>query len=185
MLNFSIALIVKNERDTLPRLLNSLKEFFERGGECVVVDTGSKDETAQIARDFGCRVEEVGDRFRRVISEAEAKQIDGRFVVKGEAPVVRPNDSLFDYSAARNYASSLCSNKFCFMPDADEILTAFDIDKIEEAIIDPDLTRCEYDFVFAHNQFGEPTVQFLHSKFYRHDKMEWRRIVHENLYNKV
>jgi len=48
----SAVLIVKNEKDLLPRCLESIKGI----GEIVVVDTGSKDNTVQIAKDFGCKI---------------------------------------------------------------------------------------------------------------------------------
>ena len=38
---FSVVTIVRNEANRLPRLLASLAEFRERGGEVVVLDTGS------------------------------------------------------------------------------------------------------------------------------------------------
>ena len=183
--NFSCVVICRNESKTLPRLVASVKEFMDAGGEFIALDTGSIDGTAQIARDLGCKVEEVGDRFRRVIDHSLAASINGQFVQKGELPVVSAGDSLFDFASARNYAASLAENTWIFMPDCDEILTAFDLEKIEEAIVDPEVTRCSYDFVFAHDAFNKPTIQFLHSKFYRRDKLEWHRIVHECLYTKL
>ena len=61
--NFSIVLIVRNEEKCLPRMLDSLKEFQDRGGEIVICDTGSTDRTAEIARSYGCVVSEVGEKF--------------------------------------------------------------------------------------------------------------------------
>lgn len=51
---FSIVMIAKQEARTLPKCMESLKEFRERGGEIVLVDTGSTDGTADIARSYGC-----------------------------------------------------------------------------------------------------------------------------------
>src|SRR5258706_440733 len=107
---FSCVLIARCEEKTLPRMLASLEAFRERGGNIVVCDTGSTDKTAQIARDMGCLVEEVGDRFRTTISEEQAKAINDKFVVNGEEPVVKAGDSLFDFASARNYAATLAEN---------------------------------------------------------------------------
>ena len=46
-------LIVKNERDNLPRCLKSLKGFVDK---IVIVDTGSEDNTIEIAKSFGAEV---------------------------------------------------------------------------------------------------------------------------------
>jgi glycosyltransferase involved in cell wall biosynthesis len=55
-MNWSVALIAKNEAKTLPRLMLSLHEFRERGGEIILVDTGSEDGTPIVAREYGCIV---------------------------------------------------------------------------------------------------------------------------------
>jgi glycosyltransferase involved in cell wall biosynthesis len=159
----------------------SLKEFRERGGEVVLCDTGSTDGTADVARNLGCTVSEQGTRFVTTISGALAKQINRRFVVGDEAPVVAEGDKLFDYSAARNFAAGLAKTDWIFMPDCDEVLKNLDIDKINEAISDPTVDRLEYEFIFAFDAFGRPAVRFMHSKFYRRDTMGWRGVIHEIL----
>ena len=60
---FSVICVVRNESKTLPRLAHSLKEFLGRGGDWVVVDTGSTDGTPEVARGLGARVFEEGDNF--------------------------------------------------------------------------------------------------------------------------
>lgn len=177
----SIVIIMRNEEKTLPRLGASLSEFLKRGGEWIAVDTGSSDKSVEVARSLGATVHEVGDRFRRTISDEEAQAINARFVVEGEEPVVKGGDSLFDYASARNYAASLASSEWIFMPDADEVLTALDLEKIEEVLKDTTVSRLSYDFVFSHDHEGRPAIQFLHSKFYRRDRMKWNRIIHEIL----
>jgi tetratricopeptide (TPR) repeat protein len=49
----SLCMIVKNEADALPRCLASVAEWVD---QMVVVDTGSTDRTAEIARSFGATV---------------------------------------------------------------------------------------------------------------------------------
>jgi glycosyltransferase involved in cell wall biosynthesis len=49
----SLTMIVKNEEANLPTCLESVRGLFD---EIVVLDTGSKDRTAEIARSFGARV---------------------------------------------------------------------------------------------------------------------------------
>jgi glycosyltransferase involved in cell wall biosynthesis len=120
---FSVVVVGRTEAKTLPRLLKSLGEFRSRGGDVVYVDTGSKDNTAQVARDAGCRVFEEGDRFRYVVDEDKAKAINDKFTVGEEGPIIKAGDSFFAFDKARNYAMGLASNDFICTPDCDEAWT--------------------------------------------------------------
>lgn len=180
MLNFSVVLIARNEIETLPRLLKSLEEFRKRGGEVVLVDTGSTDATAEFARNAGCKVTEVGDRFRVTIDKETAQKINDKFICESDAKIVEAGDTLFDYSAARNFAATLASNDMIATPDCDEVYTKFDIDEIEQRIKDG-VEQLEYNFVFAHDADGFEAVKFLHCKFYDRRKLSWVNIVHEVL----
>ena len=178
--NFSVVLIARNEAKTLPRLVESLAEFKQRGGEIILVDTGSTDDTADIARGLGCKVQEVGNKFRRVISDKEADHINMDFIVAGETDIVKAGDSLFDYSAARNFAAGLASNDMVAMPDCDEIYTKLDLDKII-AEIEIGTEQLEYNFVFSHDTEGNELIKFMHSKFYNRKQLMWHGIIHEVL----
>ncbi|WP_413199836.1 glycosyltransferase [Nostoc piscinale] len=52
-MSISLCMIVKNEETTLPKCLNSVKDFVD---EIVVLDTGSSDRTPEIAQQFGAEV---------------------------------------------------------------------------------------------------------------------------------
>lgn len=179
MPKFSICLIARNEEKTLPRLLNSLKEFKELGGEVILLDTGSSDKTAQVARDWGCNVEEVGDRFVRYVDKQMEKNINRKFSVL-EGKIVKEGDKNFDFGSARNYAASLASNDMISMPDCDEIFTKLDIKEIDRHI-DEGFEQLEFNFVFAHGPNGEETVKFIQCKMYDRKKMHWEGIIHEVL----
>ena len=177
---FSVVLIARNESKTISRLMKSLKEFQERGGEVVLVDTGSTDDTPNIARSLGCKVEEVGEKFIRTISEEEATNINNMFVAPGEQPVILGGQKLFDFSSARNYAASLAKNDMVAMPDCDEVYSALNIDVINKEI-ESGAEQLEYNFVFSHDEYGREAIKFLHSKFYNRKKLKWVRVVHEVL----
>lgn len=177
---FSIVCIAKNEAKTLPKMIASLKEFTDRGGEVVLVDTGSTDGTADIARSLGCSVTEVGEKFITVIDEDLATKINEKFVMDTEQPIVHAGSRLFDFASARNYSTSLASNDFVFTMDCDEQYTKLDIDKIN-FLIDTGWEQYEYQFVYAHDGFGRPMIQFVQSKAFDRRKMQWSGIVHEVL----
>ena len=177
---FDVVLIARNEEKTLPRLVGSLKEFKERGGEIWLLDTGSTDSTAQVARGLGCFVHEVGTKFMITLDKEKADAINSRFVVGGEEPLVKEGDKNFDYASARNYIAEFSHNDMIATPDCDEIYTALDIDRINKEI-ESGAEQFEYQFVFAHDQDGKPIIQFMHSKFYNKKKLKWAGIIHEVL----
>ena len=52
-INLSLCMIVKDEEKTLARCLNSVKSFID---EIIIVDTGSKDKTKEIAKSFNAQI---------------------------------------------------------------------------------------------------------------------------------
>lgn len=183
-LNFTVALIARNEEKTLPRLIVSLAEFKERGGEILLLDTGSTDKTVSLALELGCRVTEVGEKFIVTIDKETADKINEKFVVGKDAPIVKEGDRMFDYASARNYIATFSETKWVWMPDCDEIFTAFNIDEIEKAITEEGVDCLEYDFVYSHDKEGNAQVQFMHSKMYNRDIYKWTNIIHEVLIEK-
>lgn len=178
---WDICCIAKNEAKTINRLTQSLKEFFDRGGKAFLLDTGSTDGTPDIARSLGWTVNEVeNEKFRRYITKEEVRGINKRFVVNGEDYIVKEGDSFFDYSGARNYASSFAEQDMIATPDLDEAYTVLDIDRINEAISNG-AEQLEYSFTFSHDAEGNPLIKFTHSKFHNRQKAAWRGVIHEIL----
>jgi glycosyltransferase involved in cell wall biosynthesis len=176
---FSVAVIARNESETLPRLVNSLKEFQRMGGEILVLDTGSTDNTIEVAKGLGCIVYPVGNMFLRQIDNAD--DINKFFITNNELPIVKNGDTLFDFASARNYIAEKCSNDIIAMPDCDEIFTKFNIQKLNE-VIEQGTQQLEYNFVYSHDKFGNEVIKFLHSKFYDRRVLKWVGIIHEVLH---
>lgn len=176
-MKFTICTIMKNEANVLPRLGKSLRDFISSGGEWVCVDTGSTDGSVHIAKVWGAKTYEVESRFIVTIGKELADKINERFVIE-EEPIVKENDSLFDFASARNYSTSLASNDMVLIVDADEYFTAFDFEKIN-SFIETGIEMFWTPFVFAHDIYGKPTVQFHQNRFYNKTKMQYEGIVHE------
>jgi len=177
-MNFSVCLIARNEEKTIPRLAASLREFEEKGGEILLLDTGSTDKTVAVAKELGLVVHEVGDMFRQNIG-AMANQINKAFN-EDVGEIVKREDSVFNYSAARNYVASLASNDMIAMPDCDEVYTKLDLEAVQRAISEG-AEQLEYNFVFCHDEFGNEAIKFAHCKFYNRKKLQWVGIIHEVL----
>lgn len=179
---FSVVFIARNESKKLPNAIASLKEFMARGGDVNVLDTGSTDGTAELARSLGCRVKEVGAIFRHEITPERAKEINDRFVAENEAPVLTAGESYFDFASARNAANAMADCDMVCTMDCDEAITRLDIDKIDQYIRDG-FTQFEYNFVFSHTPHGQELVKFIQSKFYSRVKCNWVGIIHEMVTN--
>ena len=125
-MKFSFALIARNEANTLPRLVKSLEKYMAAGGEIVLLDTGSTDGTAEVARSLGVKVTEVGDKYRHVIDAEMANAINARFLAEGEYTLVNSETLILISALARNHAASLASNDMVSFVDADEVLKGLD-----------------------------------------------------------
>ena len=176
---FSIVTVGRNESKTLPRLLDSLKEFFARGGEMIFVDTGSADGTVDVARKGGATVFEVGDRFTTIIDQETADAINEKFVVAPDPAIVKAGDRFFSFADSRNYAKGLAKNDFLCTPDCDEAWTTLNIDAINE-LITLGYEKLMVPFVFSHFPDGSPAVKFsADTRFYDRRKIYWKGIIHE------
>ena len=79
-------MIVKNEQASLPQTLTSVKDIVD---EMVVLDTGSTDQTVEIAREFGAKVYQFEwcDDFSAARNEA-LKYVQGKWVLVLDADEV-------------------------------------------------------------------------------------------------
>jgi len=178
---FSVVVIGKNEEQTLPKLCQDLVEFKARGGDLVFVDTGSTDQTAKIAEEFGFKVTRVKDKFDFVVDKRMADEINQTFVKGDEKALVEEGAIFFNYASARNFAMSLAENNFIIAPDCDERLTKFDIDKIDE-LVKGGATRLSFDYIFSHYADGSPWITFYtDARSYDRRAWSWKGVVHEVL----
>ncbi|MEO8360940.1 MAG: glycosyltransferase [Vicinamibacteria bacterium] len=126
--------IVRNEASRLPRLLESLAPFRERGGEVVVLDTGSEDGTPEVARAAGCRVFVEARRFRGRLTALQASRLNAAFMKGGEGPFLRAGQPLFNFGDARAHAASLAQNRFQFAVDGGDTVDAIDVDALDAVV---------------------------------------------------
>lgn len=173
---FSVVTIVRNEARRLPRLIESLGEFRARGGEVVVLDTGSDDGTPRVASEAGCRVWVEPRRFRSRLTSSKARKINGTFMKGGEGPLVEAGEALFHFAAARAHATSLASNDFQFAVDGGDVVENLDID-----FLDATARSRRHGVVHFETRTLSPIGWHLEVREYIHDRRVamWRGRTHE------
>lgn len=176
----TVALIGKNEQNTIPRLISSLGVFREMGGEILLVDTGSTDSTIKVAKSLGITVYETGDKFYKTVSKVREKQINRTFIVSGEKHMPMSDSKFFDFAAARNYAVSLAKTDFVLTPDCDEIFAELDLDILEK-VIGEGYEKIWSTFICSWDASGNPVLKLSHCRMYDRRKFSWKGMIHESL----
>lgn len=156
---FSVGLIVRDEALSLPRLFSSLQELKRRGGEVVVLDTGSKDATVEMARSWGCRVFERPGFFDSRLTTAQAREIRRRFERDRMGRLVRSGQPLFHFGEARQALNDLASHDYVLQVDGSDEFLSLDIDFLNRCITEKPPSRFSYrlrvyDVRFAASRFG-------------------------------
>ena len=104
----TVEILTLNSANTLPKLLESIKDF----AEIIVLDGGSTDGTADIARAAGARI---------------VAQNDGQ----------KPNSAISDFASVRNKGLSMVSYSWLLFIDSDEYLSPEALTEIREIIRAP------------------------------------------------
>ena len=143
-------MIVKNESKVLSRCLDSVVDLVD---EIIIVDTGSEDDTKDIAYKYTDKVYD--------------------FTWIG------------DFSAARNYAFSLCNCDYIYSADADEVLNEENREKFKalKLSLDPEIEIVQ---MYYGNQLDHGTVYNFDKElrpklFKRVRSFKWVERVHETV----
>ena len=176
---FSVVTIVRNEAPRLERLLESLTEFRARGGEVLVLDTGSDDGTPEIAAAAGCRVVVEEPRcFEWRLTARQAQRIEKAFAKGGEGPLVKAGVRLFAFGRARTCAAALARNDFQLAVDGSDVVDALDIDSLNEIV-----RAAESPHFYLETRMLSPAGWLSEARGYFYDRrvMEWTGLAHNVL----
>lgn len=166
---FSVVTIVRNEAPRLPRLLESLAAFRARGGEVVVLDTGSDDGTVELARAAGCRVFAEPSRFDWRLTASQARRIERAFSRGGEGPLVKAGLRLFDYGRARARAAAFAGRDYQLAVDGADVVDAMDIDALNAIV-----RAAESPILHFETRMHSPEGWMLEARGYFHDRRRTR-----------
>lgn len=150
MVTISLCMIVKNEAAVLKRCLDSVADLVD---EIIIVDTGSTDNTKEIAGAFTSQVFDF--------------------------------EWIGDFSAARNYAFSLCHCDYIYCADADEVINEENRNKFRflKTSLDPEIEIVQ---MYYGNQLDKGTVYNFDKElrpklFKRVRNFKWVERVHETV----
>lgn len=168
---FCILTLTRNEEYRIQTLLDSLKPFRDRGGKHLIVDSGSTDNTCQIALSAGCLVHKVGDKFRKKVPESD--------VVNFIGSSYKPEDlNYFDFSGARNAGlDALSMDPSCplmtLICDSGDEVKVMDVDKINTLLQkeDPDVVNI--------NHYLSDTEKHISTRFFDRKKFHYSGRAHE------
>src|SRR5688572_19276995 len=90
----SVVIPARNEEEFLPATVRALNDQNYRNFEVIVVANGCRDRTAETAREWGCRVFELGDRGLGAARNLGGKQALGRILIFLDADTLLPRNAL-------------------------------------------------------------------------------------------
>ncbi|MDN5316594.1 MAG: hypothetical protein PWR08_718 [Thermoanaerobacterium sp.] len=149
----TLCLITKDEEKNIARCINSVKDIVD---EIVVVDTGSKDKTVEVAKSFGEKVKVINAKWED------------------------------DFSKARNIAIENATSDWILFLDADEEIKKEDVGKIRPLLSDDTVEAYILKFINyagTNSSNGLTEIHYNLRLFRNNGKLKYIYPVHENLRN--
>ena len=110
--DYSVIIPAYNEEKFLPKTLDALvlarKELSTFSGECIVVDNQSNDNTALVAKEYGCRVVTESVRQISKVRNTGAKNARGKYFIFLDADTIVPPPTLYQAIEALEGEEILC-----------------------------------------------------------------------------
>jgi glycosyltransferase involved in cell wall biosynthesis len=174
---FSIGLIIKNESLRLPILYENLKNFMNDGGEVVILDTGSDDDSVKIAKSYGFKVYISNKQFNEYLSNKDVKKVINEYIEPQDVSKFNElivSNKYFNFGKARNELHNYVSNDILIQIDGSDTLSHFDYHYINNQIKSNNINRFEYTQIYS-------SVELTISRFYNKNIDTWQDRIHEIL----
>ena len=154
----SVCMMVRNEEENLPRILGSVKKIVAPD-ELMIFDTGSTDNTVEIAKNWGAKIVEVDNLDEYFEPTQWGKKIN--------------------FSKARNRSFADASSDWVLLVDADEELVG-NADKLRTFLGNMAPENDAVAIQFSDIQDGKVHVKFPPPRIFRKGHIEYKGIVHNS-----
>jgi len=179
-IKFTVALIAKNEENNIIELGNNLSKYIDKGLEVVLIDTGSTDNTVNIAKFNKFNVYTPSDLslLNVNLTNFEKEFIDKHVIKENELDILKQTNidytKYFNFSVARNMIleANITNDMILFIDASDRIINLNY--EIISKLIDAGMSRFEY-YLYAGGQ------KLKISRFYHKKIDKWVCRVHEVL----
>lgn len=179
---FSICIICANGEATLPRLAKSIEHFMLGGGQVVLLDTGSTDNTIEVAKNLGFEVHVAEKKFTATMSKHEARTLLEKWCDAKEANRIpfRQGASCFYFSEARNAVAALAKTDMVLQLDASDECYSMDVNYLN-TLISGGFNSIYYSLS---NKIEGQVAEGIASanRFYDRRLQKWEGRAHEELY---
>lgn len=182
----ALAVITKNAKDILPRMLSSVWGDVITPDDTYVTDTGSTDGTPDVLRKLGVHVYETKDRFWYKADQAAVDWVK-EFI--GGEPHLKVGDKILDFAAARNFSFEVPKEyPWIFWLDSDDILRGKEfftpcLETMAEKQADTGFINYLYQVDIKENgAIGNVYVQHMRERLIKNTGIvEWVGMIHETL----
>ncbi len=169
-MKFCINVIAYNEAENIVKMAESAKEYMDAGGKIYLFDTGSTDNTVEVAEKLGFHVTKSKEKFNKTLTKTILNKWRSTFKITC-TPVETPV-TFFCFDAARNAASVIPKEDVMFFADGCDHFINLDYVAINK-LID------EYEHFITMQKYG--STKGAISRFYDRRLGEWSGYVHEHL----
>ena len=184
-MKISVVMIARNAEKILEPCIQSLRDnrLLRQDDELLIVDTGSTDTTASVAKSLGARVLERPDLL--VSLNGEIKNWIPEWEEESKKHPLITGGILRSFAEARNIASQQAVNDLQFWIDTDDVFDEKYPGQLRTVIDNEvpkrDLSTLFLNYDYAHDVDGKCTTVLKRERLYDRRVWEWKGAVHEVL----
>lgn len=168
-MKFCIIVIARNESANIHKMAESAKDYLTAGGKIYLLDTGSTDDTVDVARKLGFNVTISKTNFHKTLTQKKLNSWKAKYKI-GCTPL-KPPITFFCFDDARNAASEIPEEDIMFFADGCDYFINLDYDHINKLIEEGHNT-----FTVIQKYGGE---KGRINRFYNRKTGKWTGHVHE------